>query len=589
MTSLLTNISAMTALTTLKGINSQLDATSNRVSTGQRVSSASDNAAYWSIATTVRTDNASLSAVKDSLGLGSSAVDTAYNGLNSVLSDLQNMRAKLQTALQPGVDRAKVQVEIKAIQDKMRATADSSTSSGQNWLSVDSSTTNTSYQKTQSVVAGFSRDSAGTVEFSTIAIDVNAIKLFDAASSTVATAATEGKVTSAQSLTGTSAFAPPAGVIDFAAVDGTGKSKQVSFTVTLGTGDSVDIVLDKKTMMSAAKDLAKVTTDEFLSAVNNQIAASATMNGKVTASLDTAGRLSFQTTASGAGTDAQVSVASNVVTNGKFASADVGFGAFSTFMTGSAYTNLDVTTAKVLTVNDGGGVKTVTLNAASYAALGADATSAGNTAVNGADAAAMINASLKAQGSKARVSFSGGALSFGTNSGSSTTITLNGADVASFGFTAATSSTGSSGSTGKGTAAGSTNAKGILDTVDATGFSIGDLGINGIGGTGIDISGLVGTTGDSKLRDIITQVEKAIASVTNAGTKLGANKTQIDGQKTFVDTLMKANDRTIGTLVDADIEEESTKLKALQTQQQLAVQALSIANSGSQNVLSLFR
>ncbi|SFL54646.1 flagellin N-terminal helical region, partial [Methylorubrum salsuginis] len=152
MTSLLTNISAMTALTTLKGINSQLDATSNRVSTGQRVSAASDNAAYWSIATTVRTDNASLSAVKDSLGLGSSAVDTAYNGLNSVLSDLQNMRAKLQTALQPGVDRAKVQTEIKAIQDKMRSTADSSTSSGQNWLSVDSSATNTAYQATQNVV-----------------------------------------------------------------------------------------------------------------------------------------------------------------------------------------------------------------------------------------------------------------------------------------------------------------------------------------------------------------------------------------------------------------------------------------------------
>ncbi|MEQ4598496.1 MAG: flagellin, partial [Methylobacteriaceae bacterium] len=91
------------------------------------------------------------------------------------------------------------------------------------------------------------------------------------------------------------------------------------------------------------------------------------------------------------------------------------------------------------------------------------------------------------------------------------------------------------------------------------------------------------------LRAIVTQVEKVIAKVTDAGTKLGANKTQIDGQKSFIDTLMKANDRTIGTLVDADIEEESTKLKALQTQQQLGVQALSIANSASQNVLSLFR
>ena len=63
----------------------------------------------------------------------------------------------------------------------------------------------------------------------------------------------------------------------------------------------------------------------------------------------------------------------------------------------------------------------------------------------------------------------------------------------------------------------------------------------------------------------------------------------IDGQKAFVSTLIKANERTISILVDADVEEESTKLKALQTQQQLAVQALSIANSASQNVLLLFR
>ncbi|UHC18994.1 hypothetical protein LRS73_10895 [Methylobacterium currus] len=84
-------------------------------------------------------------------------------------------------------------------------------------------------------------------------------------------------------------------------------------------------------------------------------------------------------------------------------------------------------------------------------------------------------------------------------------------------------------------------------------------------------------------------VDKAITKVTDAGTKLGASKTQIDGQKSFVDTLMKVNNRTIGTLVDADIEEESMKLKALQTQQQLAVQSLSIANAASQTVLSLFR
>jgi flagellin len=52
---------------------------------------------------------------------------------------------------------------------------------------------------------------------------------------------------------------------------------------------------------------------------------------------------------------------------------------------------------------------------------------------------------------------------------------------------------------------------------------------------------------------------------------------------------MNAIDRGIGTLVDADMTEESTKLQALQVQQQLGVQALSIANQSSQTILSLFR
>ncbi|MEM6496871.1 MAG: flagellin, partial [Pseudomonadota bacterium] len=48
-------------------------------------------------------------------------------------------------------------------------------------------------------------------------------------------------------------------------------------------------------------------------------------------------------------------------------------------------------------------------------------------------------------------------------------------------------------------------------------------------------------------------------------------------------------DRGISTLIDADMNEESTRLQALQVQQQLGIQALSIANSSSQNILSLFR
>jgi flagellin len=64
---------------------------------------------------------------------------------------------------------------------------------------------------------------------------------------------------------------------------------------------------------------------------------------------------------------------------------------------------------------------------------------------------------------------------------------------------------------------------------------------------------------------------------------------RIDLQSDFVNKLSDSIDSGVGRLVDADMNEESTRLKALQTQQQLAIQALSIANSDSQNVLSLFR
>ena len=71
--------------------------------------------------------------------------------------------------------------------------------------------------------------------------------------------------------------------------------------------------------------------------------------------------------------------------------------------------------------------------------------------------------------------------------------------------------------------------------------------------------------------------------------QLGAIKSSIDMQKGFVDKLSDALDRGIGQLVDADMEEESTRLQALQVQQQLGIQALSIANSSAQNILALFR
>ena len=106
----------------------------------------------------------------------------------------------------------------------------------------------------------------------------------------------------------------------------------------------------------------------------------------------------------------------------------------------------------------------------------------------------------------------------------------------------------------------------------------------------VDISKLSDNASDlAKLETYIGGVDKALGTITDAATNLGAIKNRIGLQQNFVKTLTDSLDRGIGQLVDADMNAESTRLQALQVQQQLGIQALSIANSGSQSILSLFK
>ncbi|MEP0507706.1 MAG: flagellin [Aurantimonas coralicida] len=177
MTSINTNTSAMTALQSLSMINSSLDQTQNRISTGYRVGAASDNAAYWSIATTMRSDNKALGAVEDALGLGQAKVDTAYTGMKAAIDVVDEIKSKLVAAKEPGVDRTKIQAEITELQGQIKSIATSASFSGENWLSVTSGATNAIADK--AIVASFTRNSTGAVSVGTIAIKVEDIKLTD--------------------------------------------------------------------------------------------------------------------------------------------------------------------------------------------------------------------------------------------------------------------------------------------------------------------------------------------------------------------------------------------------------------------------
>ena len=90
---------------------------------------------------------------------------------------------------------------------------------------------------------------------------------------------------------------------------------------------------------------------------------------------------------------------------------------------------------------------------------------------------------------------------------------------------------------------------------------------------------------DSALDNIETLIQGSI----DAAASFGSAQGRIETQSEFVGKLMDSLKSGIGTLVDADMEEASARLQALQVQQQLATQSLSIANQAPQNILSLFR
>ncbi|WP_024350323.1 flagellin N-terminal helical domain-containing protein [Aurantimonas coralicida] len=185
MTSINTNTSAMTALQSLSAINSSLDQTQNRISTGYRVGAASDNAAYWSIATTMRSDNKALGAVEDALGLGQAKVDTAYTGMTAAIDVVDEMKAKLVAAKEPGVDKTKIQSELKELQGQLKSIATAASFSGENWLATDNTAS-------RSIVASFNRDSGGNVSVGTISVAVTSTQLMDAAGAAGGTLGTNG-------------------------------------------------------------------------------------------------------------------------------------------------------------------------------------------------------------------------------------------------------------------------------------------------------------------------------------------------------------------------------------------------------------
>jgi flagellin len=137
----------------------------------------------------------------------------------------------------------------------------------------------------------------------------------------------------------------------------------------------------------------------------------------------------------------------------------------------------------------------------------------------------------------------------------------------------------------------------LADVVTGINTAAGKVVAAADGTTGINFNGAGIVAGENvaatfysgDIAKALETIDKAIADVTKGSATLGANKALLETQEEFIGVLTDSLTAGVSAFVDADMNEASTRNQALQTQQQLGVQALSMANQNSQMILKLFQ
>ncbi|MBW4961650.1 flagellin [Sulfitobacter sp. CW3] len=171
MSSILTNNSAMNALSTLRSVNNNLSETQNRISTGMKVNSAKDNASYFSISTTMKSEGGMNKAVNEGLTLTKNSISTARLGAETMVDLSQQFVDRLAFAQTEGVDQADVQKELTSLAAQMKTAIDQSSFNGENLISAAGAGAKT-------VVSGVSRSGAtlATTKIAFNATDLEAVQ-----------------------------------------------------------------------------------------------------------------------------------------------------------------------------------------------------------------------------------------------------------------------------------------------------------------------------------------------------------------------------------------------------------------------------
>lgn len=545
----------MTALQALKSASWSLEATQGQVSTGLRISEASHNAAYWSIATTMRSDNMALSTVSDALGLGTARADTAYTALNSTVGLLSDFSAKVILAKDQTDNRAKIQTELDSLKQQIASIASSATFSGANWLSTEHSDNlaELSVYKTE-IVSSFVRSPEGQASIGKTDVNLIRTSLFNAGGGGALQAdlrslgdigGLRGQVLHEAGISGSQNFG-------FSGPVTIGDTEAIRFTLTLdeGThaaGQTFNVVIDK------ALVIAELGTSD------GQINTASEMQRVLQAALDeigapalasaSGGRLTVQSQELTGESGSSVALALTETIGGLAAGLENplppnvrdSYARADFFFSGPFRIHNDVEFGFEIAVGGNTPARITIDRAMVDAALGTTDGIVGDPA----QFAALLDHALGGQGVNAVASGSSVSLvvddTVHPNAGARSTIALR--DV--------------------------TDNVGILPDFDLMDVDV--------------------TASSADLDNYISGLDGMLKKVMTAASELGALKKGLDLHADFAKSLSDSISRGVGQLVDANMDKASTRLTALQTQQQLALQSLQIANANPQSILQLFR
>jgi len=582
--SVLTNTAALSALQTLRSIAGQMGDTQKQVSSGLRVAAASDNAAYWSIATTMRSDNMAMSAVQDALGLGAAKVDTAYAGMDTVVDVISEFKSKLVAAMEDGVDKTKVQEELEQLKQQVVSVSKAASFSGQNWLRSDTATVPVA----ASVVTSFVRDATGNVSVKKADVPLNELTLFNSLGTGILQA---GHVREAAPTPGSGGIGNIGGFLSPAYLSGYAPREgyTVSFPapITFSAADVVefDVLIDEGPTYAGDPYHVTITYNDINAALGRSdgTVADASQMSRVIYYVGTSQNVPITGGASGTNQpDGTVQWHSYYIdSRGKDNGIESSIAISNVQSTLAAGNTLGISTAP-------------------------------NTGISG-----YSTATRAFTGPFQLSETEGFQFEFSTQSNNPQTLTFSSDDVlavlansngeissASDFATLLNSKTAPLGVVV--TATGSTISFDIdqamypekghksrfyfsnIQIVDTSSPPVTPAPGGGSGGTAAgDFLSIDITTAYDK-DEYLSRIETMLQDTISGAAALGSLRSRIQMQTEFASKLSDSIEQGIGKLVDADMNEASTRLKALQTQEQLATQALSIANNASENILSLF-